>query len=1003
MGKSGAGKSTLSALLLKFYTPSSGKVTIDGKDVRKLDTNWLRNNVTLVQQDSVLFNGTVSDNITICNGGSSRVAAINVSECLTFSELEDTLQSLPQGVDTKVGKSGMNLSGGQRQRIALARARLRDTPVLVLDESTSALDEMGKIRVMRNIRQWRQEKTTIIITHDLSQIQSGDFVYVLKDGKVITEGYRSAVKAKLEDNQHLDMIGSPLTPLQEDTAQPTPARERIMHGLRPQPMHIRSNASLSSMGSTASESMAGSETNLLLTSDTGQTGPRTARTSVRAFLRRRTLFNNEQPIGSRTDLTDEELDLDYEMSQVSRIRKIHNRLTMAQAVRPLSTHPTFTIRPTYQSENVAPSLPARPITIWDDRTGVVSEIGAQTDGDVIMANDHETLSLRQILFTVWPALGKGDRPWLVIALAAAAAYAAIPSVIAWVVVHLFETFLQHEGWVQEARKWSLILVAVGCADGTAAYTIHYLFETLGQAWITAIRQKAFVQILLQPKSWIDSDQYSTIEMCNILDTAAEELRDLLARFISFALIAVMMVLVSVIWSLTTCWKLTLVALACTPAVYAVTEMLSIVSTRWESRSVEDAEKTSDIFAEGFSDVRTVRSLSLESHFHKKYVEAASRAFVTGQQRGIFVGLCFGLSDSSVPLVTACIFAYGMTVAKSGEFTTQAVNTAWTLLLFSMMGASSILGFIPQLSARVNAGNRILRLANLPSDSHELKLGETLVGDNFSGDIEFKRVHFSYPSRPDAGVLKDIYLTIQAGQHIAVVGRSGCGKSTIISLILGLYPIFNGYVKISGHDMQDLELPSLRSLIAYVPQQPVLFATTIRQNILYGLDTQNTSEHLDLMHTAARSAGIHDFITSLPSAYDTLIGDGASGTGLSGGQAQRIVLARAFARRPKILLMDEPTSALDVESAEVIRESIRRLRRVAARDCGASPTIVVVTHAREMMEVADRVVMMGDGGIVEEGSFEALMESRGEFWRLLNGEGVEDECSSQSEPASVDLQ
>lgn len=145
-----------------------------------------------------------------------------------------------------------------------------------------------------------------------------------------------------------------------------------------------------------------------------------------------------------------------------------------------------------------------------------------------------------------------------------------------------------------------------------------------------------------------------------------------------------------------------------------------------------------------------------------------------------------------------------------------------------------------------------------------------------------------------------------------------------------------------------------------------------------------------MHTAARSAGIHDFITSLPSAYDTLTGDSAGGTGISGGQAQRIVLVRAFARHSKILLMDEPTSALDVESAEVIRESIRRLRRDAARDGGVGPTIVVVTHAREMMEVADRVVVMGDGGVVEEGSFEALMESRGQLWRLLNGEVVEDE-------------
>lgn len=965
-------------------------MTIDGKDVQGLDTSWLRNNVTLVQQDSILFDGTVSENITVCDKGSSHTAAIQISECLAFSELEDTIQSLPQGIDTKVGKGGMGLSGGQKQRIALARARLRDTPVLVLDESTSALDETSKVCVMRNIRQWRKEKTTIIITHDLTQIQSGDFVYVLKDGKVVTEGYRSAVKADLADIQGLDMISSPLTPLLENTVQPTPGRERIMHGQWSLPMRAYSSASMTSLDSTTSGYTAGSETNLLLTADTGQGLTRLARTSVRALLARRTLVNSEHLTGMRTNVTDEELDLEYEMSQVSRTRKMHDRLTMAQSIRPLTTHPTLTIRPTYQPQGVAPPLSVRPITIWDDSTHVVSEAKTHNSGDVITTDSHKTLSLSQILSTVWPALTSSDRPWLVLAFAAAGAYAAIPSVSAWISVQVLQTFHQHDGWVQKARKWSLILIAVGFADGVVAYTVQYLFETLGQAWITALRQKAFTHILLQPKSWVDSDQYSTMEICNILDTSAEEARDLLARFMSFALIAVIMVLVAVLWSLATCWKLTLVALACAPAVYAATKLLNVVSTRWESRSVEATEKTSDIFAESFSDVRTVRSLTLESHFHKKYVKAVSQAFVTGQHRGIFIGLCFGLSDSSVPFVTACIFAYGIAITKSLESTSQAVNTVWAVLLFSMMAASSVLGSIPQMSASVDAGNRILRLENLPLDSHESKLGARLAEGHSSGDIEFKQVQFSYPSRPDATVLKDMELTIQAGQHIAVVGPSGCGKSTIISLILGLYPTSCGTLKVSGNDIQDLDLSSLRSFIAYVPQQPVLFPATIRENVLYGLNTHDTktSEQQDLMYTATRAAGIHDFITSLPCAYDTLVGDG--GTGLSGGQAQRIILARAFARRPKIVLMDEPTSALDVESADVIRESIRQLRGVTAGCGSAAPTIVVVTHAREMMEGADRVVVMGDGHVVEEGRFEALMGRRGELWRLLNGDARADE-------------
>ncbi|KAK5943351.1 ATP-dependent permease [Knufia obscura] len=981
VGKSGSGKSTLSTLLLKFYAPSSGEVTIDGKDVRKLDTSWLRNNVTLVQQDSVLFHGTISDNIIICND-SSNITAVQMSDCLTFSELEETMRSLPDGIHTKVGKGGASLSGGQRQRIALARARLRDTPVLILDESTSALDETGKIHVMRNIREWRKDKTTIIITHDLSQIKSGDFVYVLKGGTVIAEGYRSAVKAKLEDTQDLDMIGTPLTPftpfttLQED-AQPTLARERMMHGLRPTPMRTRSDVSMSSLSSTATEHMPGSDTNLLATSDPSTNNMARARRSIRSFLSSRTLLSSTQRVEARADLTEGELDLEYEMLQISKSRKLHNRLTMAQAARPLTTHATLSMRPAYQPQDMATPLPARPITIWDDVMAQAAT-GPHPDEDVIKNNQQTTLSMRQILFTVWPNLRLTDRPWLIVAITAASAYAAIPSVSAWIMVHLFSTFYQNEGWVQEARKWSLILMAVGCADGGIAFTIHYLFQNLAQAWITALRQNAFMQILLQPKSWFDGEQYSITEMCNILDTAAGEVRDLLSKIVSFGLMAIIMVLVSVIWSLTTCWKLTLVALACTPAVYGVSKLLNIVSARWETRSGDAAETVSDIFAESFSEVRTVRSLTLESHFHKKYIKAASQAFVTGQNRGIFIGLCFGLADSSVPFVTACMFGYGAILAKSGEYTTQSVLTVLPLLLFAMMGASSILGFIPQISTSVDAGNRILRLANLPSTSHESKDGMKLLSNEFIGVVEFKQVKFSYPSRPDATVLKGLNLTIEAGQHTALVGRSGCGKSTIISLLLGLYPISHGVLEVSSHDIRHLDLSSLRSFIAYVPQQPVLFPTSIRQNISYGLTTDDEDE--DVVTSAARSAGIHDFITSLPSGYDTIIGDG--GTGVSGGQAQRIVLARAFARRPKILLMDEPTSALDVESSETIRDSIMKLSNAGAE----SPTIVIVTHTREMMEIADKVVVLEDGVVVEEGKFDSLMQKRDKLWQLLNVEG-----------------
>ena len=189
IGKSGSGKSTIGNLLMRFYEPSRGKILIDGDALVDIETNWLRNNITLVQQSSILFNETLRTNIAFGHRDHLRVSKDHVDVCAHFAALKDTISRLPNGMETKVGAGGSALSGGQKQRIALARARLRDTPILILDESTSALDHANKLSVTANIRQWRKGKTTIVITHDMSQIEDKDFVYVLESGAIVAEGY----------------------------------------------------------------------------------------------------------------------------------------------------------------------------------------------------------------------------------------------------------------------------------------------------------------------------------------------------------------------------------------------------------------------------------------------------------------------------------------------------------------------------------------------------------------------------------------------------------------------------------------------------------------------------------------------------------------------------------------------------------------------------------------------------------------------------------------------
>jgi ATP-binding cassette subfamily B (MDR/TAP) protein 1 len=188
VGKSGSGKSTVGNLLMKYYKPTSGDILIDGHPIQTLDAEWHRQNVTLVQQQSALFNETVYQNIAFGREGQATMAdVLNASKT---GDLQQTITDLPDGLSTLVGSNREPLSGGQQQRIAIARARLRDAPILILDEATCALDQTSKRKAMEEIRKWRAKKTTIVITHDASQIHDDEYVYVLDHGNLVQEGYR---------------------------------------------------------------------------------------------------------------------------------------------------------------------------------------------------------------------------------------------------------------------------------------------------------------------------------------------------------------------------------------------------------------------------------------------------------------------------------------------------------------------------------------------------------------------------------------------------------------------------------------------------------------------------------------------------------------------------------------------------------------------------------------------------------------------------------------------
>lgn len=274
----------------------------------------------------------------------------------------------------------------------------------------------------------------------------------------------------------------------------------------------------------------------------------------------------------------------------------------------------------------------------------------------------------------------------------------------------------------------------------------------------------------------------------------------------------------------------------------------------------------------------------------------------------------------------------------------------------------------KIAKSVQATADLTKLSTLPSRTDE---SEGVLTPTLAGPIHFNNVQFAYPERPEIPVLTDFNLEITDGECVAIVGSSGSGKSTIASLLQRLYQPVLGSITIGYTDLRDMDVSHLRNGVSVVSQQPNLFDASIAENIRYG----NTAITDVDVRTAAKAANVHQFIMELPHGYDTVVGENASL--ISGGQAQRIQIARALARPDaRILILDECTSALDAENETAVMETIRSVKE--------GRTTVMVTHKVEVMRMCDRIVVVGDGVVQEQGTYEDLMERKGVFATLASG-------------------
>lgn len=1000
IGKSGSGKSTLGQLLMGFYPCAYGSITLDQKPLSSLDVVWLRRNITLVEQQTLLFNDTVFRNIALGTKDQQRVTKQEVMDAAEFALLQLMISDMPDGLDTMVGLKGGSMSGGQRQRMALARARLRDTPILVLDESTSALDQISRALMMDAIRIWRRGKTTIVITHDISQILSDDYVYLLEHGTLVQEGYRKHMEKvkdtpfqgflseeqraavslfdsrKGTDFESMQTQNLSLGSLALHTWPPDLARDPLEAQLEAGEANRQSFVTAAFThsnpmpgigafgvgGPTSAFAFPFLRMALSSPSDSPRSSQRWSGTGPRKDGKPPPLDREENNRSNRwsqalAELMERYLDKTGNVAAKSRLRSFNLRRRRSRSPAGPTDHPRF-----------------HP-----------GQMNSEADLNAIDRNvdARDAKSMKDILATLWPNIDWFTRMMVILGFYGATIHAVASPVFSYILSMLLQTYADPTDRQRKSLLYSMLILAVSIIDAIHTYMLRMLLEYAAQRWVDNIRHLALKRILDQPRDFFSCDENAASRLTESLDRNAEEMRNILGRFLGLLYVAALMCTVSIVWALVAQWKMTLIALSVAPYIFCVTKAFAAVSDRWEGLSNDASEAAAATFTEVFTNIKTVRALTVEDHFLEKYKKATNHALVVGLQRSFYSGFFYGLSDSAGNFAIALVFYVGAKLVHTGVSVMHVIE-AITLLIITITNVAGILACVPQLGSAKDTASRLLRLSQLPQDSHE-HLGDTRITS--VGDIVLTNLRFSYPSRPDQTILRNVNLCISPGISTAIVGSSGSGKSTIASLLLNLYSTATIPAETSGtladltiasRDMKHIYTPSLRSLVTVVAQTPTLFSATIAENITYGLSDSSPLNKPASVREAAALAGIHEFIASLPLGYNTLVGEG--GTTLSGGQAQRVAIARALVRKPSVLILDEATSALDVESAGLVRQTIKDL----VKDRKHAMTVIIITHSRDMMTIAEKIVVLDQGRVMEEGGFDDLMMKGGELFNLLNG-------------------
>ncbi|KHN13869.1 ABC transporter B family member 20 [Glycine soja] len=962
VGRNGSGKSSIIPLMERFYDPTLGEVLLDGENIKNLKLEWLRSQIGLVTQEPALLSLSITDNIAY-----GRDATMDqIEEAAKIAHAHTFISSLEKGYDTQVGRACLALTEEQKIKLSIARAVLLNPSILLLDEVTGGLDFEAERAVQGALDLLMLGRSTIIIARRLSLIKNADYIAVMEEGQLVEMGTHDELLT-------LDGLYAELHRCEE--AAKLPKRMPVRNYKETSAFQIEKDSSSHSFKEPSSPKMMKSPS-LQRVSNVSRPPDGVFNLlespQVRSPPPEKMLEN-----GLALDVADKEPSIRRQDSFEMRLPELP-KIDVHSVQRHMSndSDPESPISPLLtsdpKSERSHSQTFSRPHSHSDDVSVIMRETKGARHRKPPSLQKLAELSFAEWLYAVLGSIG-------------AAIFGSFNPLLAYVIGLVVTAYYRIDDThhlEREVDRWCLIIGCMGIVTLVANFLQHFYFGIMGEKMTERVRRMMFSAMLRNEVGWFDDEENSADNLSMRLANDATFVRAAFSNRLSIFIQDSAAVIVGLLIGALLHWRLALVAFATLP----ILSVSAIAQKFWLagfSRGIQEMHKKASLVLEdAVRNIYTVVAFCAGNKVMELYRLQLKKIFKQSFLHGMAIGFAFGFSQFLLFACNALLLWYTAICIKRGYMDPPTALKEYMVFSFATFALVEPFGLAPYILKRrkslISVFDIIDRVPKIdPDDTSALK------PPNVYGSLELKNVDFCYPSRPEVLVLSNFSLKVTGGQTVAIVGVSGSGKSTIISLIERFYDPVAGQVFLDGRDLKEYNLRWLRSHLGLVQQEPIIFSTTIRENIIYARHNATEAE----MKEAARIANAHHFISSLPHGYDTHVG--MRGVDLTPGQKQRIAIARVVLKNAPILLLDEASSAIESESSRVVQEALDTLIM-------GNKTTILIAHRAAMMRHVDNIVVLNGGRIVEEGSHDTLVAKNGLYVRLMQPHFVESLVTSAPE-------